>query len=63
MSETAVIALFGGAVSILTALIGYLAQVKTARIAAEANKASSQAGAVGEERVRNQVSPRPPDRD
>jgi hypothetical protein len=60
MSGIEITTLIGNVALILAALINYQAQVKAARIAAEATRAGSQAGAVGEGEVSNQVSPRPP---
>jgi len=54
MSETIIAALIGGITRIIEKLIEYRAQTRGKK------ELSSQAGAVGEKEVRNQVSPLPP---
>jgi hypothetical protein len=60
MLEIALITLIGGTATIVAAVINRQGQIEAARIAAEAMRVNSQVGAVGEEEVRNQVSPLPP---
>jgi hypothetical protein len=61
MSETIATTLISSATTLIGALIAHLATVRAARVAAEAAaRSNSQAEAVGEKEVRNQVSPLPP---
>lgn len=59
MSDTIIAALIPGVLGLLSSLITYHAIIRAAHI--EATSKISQAGVVGEEGVKNQVSPRPPD--
>ncbi len=58
MSDTIIAAIIVTIGTLLGVLLMYRATIQAARIAAD--KGSSQAGAVGEEGVSNQVSPLPP---
>lgn len=57
MSESVVTTLISSATTLITAALAYFATIRAARVAARTGKATSQAGPVGEEEVRNQVSP------
>jgi len=57
MSDAVITSIITGLATIVVSLVGYYTSIQVARITAAKG---SQVGAVGEEKVKNQVSPLPP---